>query len=211
MQISKQILQYELKRKQINVESMMKQALLEGDEIRLPTSTSSDWRLALQDSVTTDDLRQGCLSLFERVNSKVKLIPIEVYHAVHFLEYATIRTKHREFPQKALLEVIFPEEFKCPTKLTSSLINLVCHPSDTLRTAALSFFAIGLSTSSQKFSLAVIATRLLPQLFQSLKPDEIPINGTTIDFHRHITSIVGTFLNCSPLEILGHLNAKSIS
>ncbi|KAK2961908.1 hypothetical protein BLNAU_2964 [Blattamonas nauphoetae] len=204
--VSKQILQYELKRKRMNVEPMLEQAHLEGDAISLPTSTTSDWRLVLQDSITTDALRQGCLSLFEQANSGLNLASNEVVHAVRFLQYATIHIKHRKYPHNELLETIFPEEEYCPAKLMSALIKLVCHPSDKLRAATLSFFAVGISNSTKRFSLAVAATGLLPQLFKCLKTHEIPLHGTTIDFHLQITSIVDKFFNCSPEEILDHLD-----
>ncbi|KAK2962031.1 hypothetical protein BLNAU_3087 [Blattamonas nauphoetae] len=133
IRVSKRILQYELKRKRMNVMTMMKKVHRKGDEIALPTSTTSDCRLILQDSITTDDLQQGCISLFEQTNSGVKLTPIEVSYAVYFLEYATILIKNRESPHQHLLEKIFPEEEQCQTKLTYALIKLVCHPSDKLR------------------------------------------------------------------------------
>ncbi|KAK2950277.1 hypothetical protein BLNAU_14769 [Blattamonas nauphoetae] len=190
---------------------MLQQIHPEGDEIILSTPTPSDLRLILQDSVTNDDLREGCISLFEQVNSEVKLTQIEVFHAVHFLEYTTIHNEHREYPHKLLLETIFPEEEKRPTKLTSSLIKLVCHPSNKLRAAALSFFDVGISNSSMDFALAMAMTGLLPQLFEILKPHEIPINGTTIEFHRHITSIVDRFVDCSIPDLLGKAEVDSSS
>ncbi|KAK2961969.1 hypothetical protein BLNAU_3025 [Blattamonas nauphoetae] len=197
VRVSKQILQYKLKRKRMNVEPMMEQALLEDDTINLPASTTSDWRLVLQDSITTDDLRQGCISLFEQDDSLLNLTPNEVFHAVHFLEYATIHMKYREYPHKHLLETIFPEERKCHTKLTSALIKLVCHPSDKLRAAALSFFDVGISNTSQRFYFAMAMAGHLFQLFEHLKPHSIPINETTIDFHHHNTSILDKFLRFS--------------
>ncbi|KAK2961982.1 hypothetical protein BLNAU_3038 [Blattamonas nauphoetae] len=192
------ILQNELRRKRISVEALLEKVQLEGDEMSLPASITSDWRLILQDSIATEDLRQGCISLFEQVNSGLNLTPNEVFRAVHFLKYATIHARYREYPHQHLLETIFPEEEKSQTKLTSALIKLVCHPSDKLRTAALTFFAVGLSSSSPIFTLAVAAAGLLPQLFKCLKPQEVPLNRTTIDFHRHITSIVDKFFHCPP-------------
>ncbi|KAK2962026.1 hypothetical protein BLNAU_3082 [Blattamonas nauphoetae] len=194
VRVSKQILQNELKRKRINVESLLEQALLEGDEISLLTSTPSDWRLFLQDSITTDDLKQGCFSLFEQVNSEIKMTPNEVVHAVHFLEYATIHIKYRGNGYSTLIETIFPEGRLHSRKLMSALIKLICHPSNTLRTAALSFLATSLRTSSDEFLLAVVDTGLFPQLIEDLKPHEIPFNRTTIDFHRHFTSIADVLL-----------------
>ncbi|KAK2961966.1 hypothetical protein BLNAU_3022 [Blattamonas nauphoetae] len=205
VRVSKQILQYELKRKRINIEELMEQVHLEGDTISLPTSTTSDWPLVLQDSITTDDLRQGCISLFEQVNTDLKLTPKEVFYTVRFLEYAGIHMIYREYPHKHLLETIFPEEEKCPTKLTSALIKLVCHPSNKLRAAALSFFDVGIANSSMVFTLAMATIGLLPQLFESLKPHEIPINEATIEFHRRITSIVDRFFDCTSNANLGFL------
>ncbi|KAK2950276.1 hypothetical protein BLNAU_14768 [Blattamonas nauphoetae] len=202
VRISKQILQYELNRKRINVESMMEQAHLEGDEITLPTLTTSDWQLVLQDSITTDDLRQGCLSLFEQVNSEVKFTPIEVFYIVQFLEYTTLHMQYREYRHVQLLEAIFHEDRNCQTKLTSAFIKLVSYPSNSLRTAALSFFAVGISNSSRKFSIAMAMAGHLPKLFESLKPHEVPLNETTIDFHRHITSIVDNFFSYSSWDSL---------
>ncbi|KAK2962025.1 hypothetical protein BLNAU_3081 [Blattamonas nauphoetae] len=149
VRVSKQILQYELKRKQMNVFTMTEQALLEGDEITLHTSTTSDWRLVLQDSITADALQQGY--------------------------------------------IIFTEEKNCRTKLPSALIKLVCHSSNRLRAVALAFFDVGIWNSGGQLNLTMAATGLLPQLFKCLKPHEIPLNRTTFEFHRHITSIMDNF------------------
>ncbi|KAK2940333.1 hypothetical protein BLNAU_24759 [Blattamonas nauphoetae] len=73
VRVSKQILQNELKRKRINVVSMSELPLLEDGEVALLASTTTDWRLVLLDAITTDDLRQGCISLFDQVNSGLKL------------------------------------------------------------------------------------------------------------------------------------------
>ncbi|KAK2962028.1 hypothetical protein BLNAU_3084 [Blattamonas nauphoetae] len=208
VRVSKQILQNELKRKRINVESLLEQALLEGDEISLPASAPSDWRLVLQDSITADALKQGCISLFEQVQNGMKFSPIEVFHAVRFLEYATIHIEYRETGHASLIESIFPEEVQCQTKLTSALIKLVCHPSDKLREASLSFFDVYLSNSRDEFLFAVAATGLLPQLFEHLKPHEIPLNRTTLDFHRHFTSIMDNFFRCSSWRSFGPLTLR---
>ncbi|KAK2962029.1 hypothetical protein BLNAU_3085 [Blattamonas nauphoetae] len=187
VRVSKQILQYELKRKRINVEPMMKRAFQEGDEITLLTSTPSDWRLVLQDSITTDDLRQGCISLFDQVKSGMEFSPNELFHAVHYLEYATIHIEHGENGCSTFVDIISTEEKNCRTKLPSALLKLVCHPSNRLRAVALAFFDVG------QLNLTMTATGLVPQLFERLKPHEIPLNRTTFEFHRHITSIMDNF------------------
>ncbi|KAK2962000.1 hypothetical protein BLNAU_3056 [Blattamonas nauphoetae] len=205
IRISKQILQNELRRKRINDESMMEQAHLEGDKITLSTFTTSDWRLALQDAITIDDLQQGCISLFKQVKSELKLSPIEVFHAVHFMGYATIHIIHRGNGCNTLIETIFPEDEDCQTKLTSALIKLVCHPSDKLRAVSLSFLDSSLSDSSDQFLIAVAAAGLWQKLFERLKPLEIPLNRTTIDFHRHFTSIADLcFFLLTPENICRH-------
>ncbi|KAK2946126.1 hypothetical protein BLNAU_18968 [Blattamonas nauphoetae] len=198
IQISKQIFLYEMKRKRIGVRSLSEEARLEDSETSLPTSVTSDWRVILQDSITIEDLRQGCISLFDHVNSGMSLTPIEVNHASRFLEYTEIHIKHHSRPENHLLEAIFPEEEHCQTRLVSSLINLLSLPSDTLRTVSLAFLDVGLLNSSCTCSIAVASTGLLPQLFESLKPHEIPLNERTFEFHRHITSIVGNLFICSP-------------
>ncbi|KAK2943148.1 hypothetical protein BLNAU_21939 [Blattamonas nauphoetae] len=212
IRISKQILQYELKRKRMNVASMSEQAHLESIEINLPTSSPSDWRLVLQDSITKADIQQGCVSLFKRINSNQTLTQIEINHVVRFLEYAIIHIKRYDNPYNKLIETIFPEEANCQTKVTSTLIKLISHPSDTLRTVALSFFDAFIRNSSKKCIIAVAATGLLPQLLIDLKPHAIPINRTTIEFHHHLTSIVDDFFRfCTPKDILYHLGISSSS
>ncbi|KAK2962003.1 hypothetical protein BLNAU_3059 [Blattamonas nauphoetae] len=209
VRVSKQILQNELKRKRMNVESLLEQALLEGDEISLPTSTPSDWRVILQDSITLDDLREGYISLFEQVNSEVKLTQNEVFHAVRFLEYTTIHIEHREYPHNKLIKTNFREKKNYRKQLMSALLKLVCHPSETLRTVSLSFLAASLRSSSDEFRIAVITTGLLRHLFEVLKPHEIPLNRTTFEFHRHFTSIVDVFLDfLIPEMISRHLKIE---
>ncbi|KAK2950273.1 hypothetical protein BLNAU_14765 [Blattamonas nauphoetae] len=195
----------------MKVETLLEQEHLEGDEITLHTSTPSDLRLVLQDSVTNDALREGYISLFEQVNTELNLTPIEVFHAVHFLEYATIHIRHHGNDRKYFITTIFPEEEECPTKLTSALIKLICHPSDKLRAAALSFFDVGIWNSRESIHIAVSKTGLLPRLFEILKPHEIPINKTTIEFHRHITSIVDHFFRSSSWNHLRLLGVKKYS
>ncbi|KAK2959730.1 hypothetical protein BLNAU_5219 [Blattamonas nauphoetae] len=172
---------------------MLKRPHLKGHVITLTSSTTSDWGLALQDSITTDTLRQGCISLFAQVNSGKNLTPVEVNHASSFLEYAVIHIKHRKNSKKGLLETIFPETEPPHTELTNALIKLVCHPSDTLRTVALTFIDVGLRTSLRKFHLIKALPGLVTQLFNYLRPHEIPLTESTVDFHRHMTSILDHF------------------
>ncbi|KAK2941182.1 hypothetical protein BLNAU_23896 [Blattamonas nauphoetae] len=137
-----------------------------------------------------DDLRQGCVSLFEQVNTSLDLTPIEVNHASRFLKYTEIHMKQRHPYFNELLVTIFPKTEPPHTKLTSALIKLVCHPSNTLQTVALAFIDIGLRTSSCGYLLAKVAPGFVSQLFNCLRPQEIPLNEYTIDFHRHMTSIL---------------------
>ncbi|KAK2944139.1 hypothetical protein BLNAU_20971 [Blattamonas nauphoetae] len=138
--------------------------------------------------------------------NKATFTQIEVNHAVSFLEYAIIHIKYREDHPTNFFETIFPEEAKCQTKVTSALIKLISHPSDKLRAVSVSFFDASLRYSTKAFSAAVASTGLLPQLFINLKPHAIPINRTTIEFHRHLTSIVNVCLSSiTPDDILSHL------
>ncbi|KAK2942650.1 hypothetical protein BLNAU_22434 [Blattamonas nauphoetae] len=179
-----------MRRRRINVQTVLDQVHLEGDEIIVPTSTTSDWRVILQDSITADDLRQGCISLFDQVNTEMKLTPIEVNHAVRFLKYAEIHINHHKHPHNELLDAILCEATGSPTEIVSVLVKLVCHPSDTLRTATLSFLDVGIFRSTSEFESTVTSAGLLPQLFEKLTPHKIPLDGTTIEFHRHFASIV---------------------
>ncbi|KAK2959770.1 hypothetical protein BLNAU_5259 [Blattamonas nauphoetae] len=191
---------------------MLKQTPQDDDAITLPISTTSDWRLVLQDSITADTLRQGCISLFEQVNSEQNFTPIEMNHATRFLEYAHIHVKYRKYPYNKPHETILSEDVTEQTNLTSALLKLVCHPSNTLQMAALSFLDASISKSFPRESrFAVAVTRLLPQLLERLKPHEIPLNGTTIKFHRHLISILDKFFSISStadikscLEIRGY-------
>ncbi|KAK2952250.1 hypothetical protein BLNAU_12809 [Blattamonas nauphoetae] len=165
IQISKQILQYEMKRQRINVHTMSEQPPLENDETALPTPITSDWRLILQDSITTKDLRLGCLSLFDNVNSALFLSQTELNHAIRFLQYATMHIEHRESHHNQLLEILLSNTQDNRSYLISSLINVLSLPSDTLRTATLTFFDVGLHFSSTDFTLEIAETGLMPQLF----------------------------------------------
>ncbi|KAK2947293.1 hypothetical protein BLNAU_17769 [Blattamonas nauphoetae] len=208
--ISKRILQYELKRKRLNVRTMSEQTHLGDGEISLLTTVMSDWRLVLQDSITRKDLRQGCLSLFDQVNSGLKLDQIEVNHAIRFLNYAVTHIEHRILFFDELLEIILWNTKDDLTKLMSSLINLLSLSSDPLRTAVLSFFVVSLRISTKDFRIEVAPTGLLAKLFLVLKPHEIPLNDTTIEFHRHLTSIVDHFFFFVPTAtIINHLGDQA--
>ncbi|KAK2951093.1 hypothetical protein BLNAU_13936 [Blattamonas nauphoetae] len=211
IQISKQILQYEVQRKRINFSTKSEHPRLENDETALAAPITSDWRLILQDSITTDDLEQGCLSLFDQINSALFLSPTEINHAIRFLQYVNMHMEHRRQPNNNLLEILFWNTQDYYTTLMSSLINLLSLPSDTLRTAALAFFDVGLRfTSSTDFRMEIVATELLPQLFLVLKPHEIPLVDTTMEFHRHLTSIVDRFFSfASPTDIRRALKDKT--
>ncbi|KAK2951091.1 hypothetical protein BLNAU_13934 [Blattamonas nauphoetae] len=210
IQISRQLLQYEMKRKRITVRTKSEQPHLENDETALPAPITSDWRLVLQDSITTKDLRQGCLSLYDHVNSALFLSQTEINHAIRFLQYAKMHMEHCRKPDNQLLELFFWKTKDYYTKLISSLINLLSLPSDTLRTAALAFFDVGNRFTSRDFEIEIAATGLLPQLFSVLKPDEIPLNDATMEFHRHLTSIVDSFFSfASPEKICSHLKDEA--
>ncbi|KAK2952240.1 hypothetical protein BLNAU_12799 [Blattamonas nauphoetae] len=134
----------------------------------------------------------------------------EINHAIRFLQYATMHIEHRQKPDNKLLENIFSKSQENYIKQVSSLINLLSLPSDTLRAAAFAFFDVGLRFSSTHFTLEIAATGLLPQLFLVLKPHEIPLNNTTMEFHRHLTSIVDHFFNfASPEMIHSYLKDKT--
>ncbi|KAK2945850.1 hypothetical protein BLNAU_19218 [Blattamonas nauphoetae] len=205
-------MQYEIRRKRINVSAISEHSHMEDDETSLPTSITSDWRLILQDSITIDVLQEGCISLFDQVNSDLKLTPFEINHAIRFLEYACIHIKHRDRHHNQLLKTIFPEKNGRQTKLVSSLINLLSLPSDPLRTAVLSFLDVSLWNPFSKTSVPMTVTGMVPQLFQILKPHEIALNDTTMEFHRHLTSIVDNFCHFLSLRtICDHLTSYSSS
>ncbi|KAK2958371.1 hypothetical protein BLNAU_6641 [Blattamonas nauphoetae] len=205
IQISKQILQYEMKLKQINNETMPERPRLGAHEIGLPTSTMSDWRLVLQDSISQEALQEGGISLFNQIDTDLPLSENEMNHAVRFLEYATLHVKYRLSSDSRLLETILSKDVNRQTNLTSALLKLVCHPSDTLQMAALSFLDSSISKSyppKSRFAMAV--KRLLPQLLERLKPHEIPFTETTIKFHRHLISILDKIFSFSSPETVRH-------
>ncbi|KAK2952253.1 hypothetical protein BLNAU_12812 [Blattamonas nauphoetae] len=210
IEISKQILQYETKRKRIKVPTMSEQPPLENDEIALLAPITSDWRLILQDSITRKDLRQGCLSLFDQVNTALILSPTEINHAIRFLQYANIHMEHRQKPDNNLLEMFCWKTQDYHTTLITSLINLLSLPSDTLRAAALAFFDVGLRFTSKDFDIEIAETGLMPHLFLVLKPRGVPLNDTTMEFHRHLTSIVDHFFHfASPEKLQRELGDKT--
>ncbi|KAK2946156.1 hypothetical protein BLNAU_18900 [Blattamonas nauphoetae] len=162
--------------------------------IDLPTSITSDWRLVLQDSITADTLRQGCISLLEQVNSGQNLTPVDVTHAVRFLKYASIHTQYRNYPSNKLMESLLSETVYGQRKLTSALLKLVTHPSNTLQTVALSFLDVNFCVSSWHTSTAMTVTELLSQLFKTLNPLELPLNETTLEFHHQLTYVFDILL-----------------
>ncbi|KAK2947294.1 hypothetical protein BLNAU_17770 [Blattamonas nauphoetae] len=208
--LSKRILQYEMKRKRLNVRTMSEQTLLEDGEISLLASVPSDWRVVLQDSITREDIQQGCVSLFDQIDSDKSLSQSEINHAIRFLNYTGIHIEYRRHYLNELLKAALPEEEHRTTRFLSSLINLVSLPSDALRTAVLSFFDIGLHKSSITFTIAVGSTGLLTTLFSVLKPHEIPLNDTTIEFHRLLVSIVDEILRfSSPENVRLHFGGRT--
>ncbi|KAK2958706.1 hypothetical protein BLNAU_6209 [Blattamonas nauphoetae] len=131
-------------------------------------------------------------------------------HAIRFIEYAGMHIKHRKVPHNLFFDLIYRDETDQHTNLLSSLINLLSLPSDALRTAVLCFLYFGLHYSCSDFNCAIVATGLLPKLFLVLKPHEIPLNGTTSEFHRHLTSIVDHFFSFVLFEdIRSHLGDTS--
>ncbi|KAK2959697.1 hypothetical protein BLNAU_5186 [Blattamonas nauphoetae] len=205
MQISKRILQYEMKTKRINIETLSEQSHLEAHEIALLTSITSDWRLVLQDSIAIEDLLKGCISLFDRIDTDLPLSQAEMIHAVRFLEYATLHCQYRRGPFDKILETILSKDVYRQTSQTSALLKLICHPSDVLQIAALSFLdASILKSFSHNSHFAEAATRLLTQVLERLKPHEIPLNETTIKFHRHLISILDKFFSFSSPETVRH-------
>ncbi|KAK2946158.1 hypothetical protein BLNAU_18902 [Blattamonas nauphoetae] len=182
---------------------MLEHTRLGAHEITLPTSTMSDWRLVLQDSITSKELRSGCISLLDQIDTDLPLSETEMKHVVRFLEYSSIHVEYRGYPYNQLLETILSEDMYFHTNHTSALIKLVCHPSETLQTAALSFLDASIWNSFPRdVHFAAAVTRLLPRLLERLKPHEIPLNGMTIKFHRHLISILDTFFSVSsPAEV----------
>ncbi|KAK2946161.1 hypothetical protein BLNAU_18905 [Blattamonas nauphoetae] len=203
--ISKQILQYEMKLKRINIETMSEQSHQENGAITLPTSTMSDWRLVLQDSITTEALLKGCISLFDQIDTHLPLSQAEMNHAVRFLEYTTLRVINRTLFITNILEALLFKDVYYHTNHTSVLLKLVCNPSNTLQTVALSFFDASIWNSFPRdVHFASAVTRSLPLLLERLKPHEIPLNGTTIEFHRHLISILDQFFSISSPMDLSH-------
>ncbi|KAK2956775.1 hypothetical protein BLNAU_8228 [Blattamonas nauphoetae] len=194
-----------MKRKRSNIETFLKQTPQDDDGLAPPYTTTTDWRLLLQNSITTEDLRQGCISLFSQIDSDVPLSQTEMDHAVRFLEYATLHNKYRLSSDSKQLETILSEDVTGHTNLTSALLKLVCHPSDTLQMATLSFLDVSVPNSFQRhIHFAAAVTWLLLHLLERLKPHEIPLNGTTIKLHRHLISILDKFFSFSSPETVRH-------
>ncbi|KAK2950585.1 hypothetical protein BLNAU_14477 [Blattamonas nauphoetae] len=110
IQLSKRILQYEMKRKRLNVRAMSEQAHLKDGEISLSASVTSDWRVISQDSITEKDIQLGCISLFDQVASNKSLSQSEMNHAIRFLKYAGMHIERRIYYLYKLLEAAFPDE-----------------------------------------------------------------------------------------------------
>ncbi|KAK2956782.1 hypothetical protein BLNAU_8235 [Blattamonas nauphoetae] len=106
---------------------MPKRPRLGAPEISLSTSITSDWRLVLQDSITSKDLQQGCLSLLDQIDTDLPLSETEMNHAARFLEYASIHVKYRKSPHHQLLEPLLYEELCEQRKVTSALVKLFLH------------------------------------------------------------------------------------
>ncbi|KAK2956953.1 hypothetical protein BLNAU_8028 [Blattamonas nauphoetae] len=193
VQISKQIMQYETKRRRHNLEPTSDRSHLEDAVIPLQNSITSDWRVVSQDSITNDDLEKGCVSLFEQVGSGAELSPSEVNHAIRFLEYTT------------KLSADGPRSFNCillkthrgyrpPQVAPSTFLKILSHPSDTLRAAAIAFFSAGYSGSTTKYSRHIAETDFFTRLLSLLKPHEIPFSDATLDFHRRFSKILLHFI-----------------
>ncbi|KAK2947299.1 hypothetical protein BLNAU_17775 [Blattamonas nauphoetae] len=196
-----------MKRKRLHVRTMSEQTLLEDGEVSLFASITSDWRVVLQDSITREDIQQGCVSLFDQVDSDKSLSQSEINHAIRFLNYTGLHIEYRRHSLNDLLKAALPEEEHRTTRFLSSLINLVSLPSDALRTAVLSFFDVSLRYSPPDFTISVGSTGLLATLFSVLKPHEIPLNDSTIEFHRHLILIVDDILRySSPEKIITRLD-----
>ncbi|KAK2946155.1 hypothetical protein BLNAU_18899 [Blattamonas nauphoetae] len=205
IRISKQILQYEMKLKRINIDTISEPTPLKDGAITLTTSITSDWRLVLQDSITSSDLQKGCISLFNRIDTDLPLSETEMNHAVRFLEYATFHNQYRRDPHCKVLETILSQEVYFIASRSFALLKLVCHPTNTLQMAALSFLDASISKSlPNDLYFAAAVTRLLPLLLERLKPHEIPLNRTTIEFHRHLISNLDRFFSEFSPEGLYH-------
>ncbi|KAK2956951.1 hypothetical protein BLNAU_8026 [Blattamonas nauphoetae] len=189
VQISKQIVQYETKRRRLYLEPNSVRSHLVGGDIPLQHSITSDWRVVSQDSITNDDLEKGCVSLFEQVGSGAELSPSEVNHAIRFMEYTTKLST--DGPRYFLYSIHTAEKSYFPPKVDpSSFLKILSYPSDTLRAAAIAFFSAGYSVWMTEYSHKIAKTDFFSNLLSLLKPHEIPFNDTTLDFHRHVSKIL---------------------
>ncbi|KAK2956992.1 hypothetical protein BLNAU_8067 [Blattamonas nauphoetae] len=196
VRISKQIMQYETKRRRHHLKPNSVRSHLEDAEIPLQTSITSDWRVISQDSITNDHLQKGCISLFKQEESGAELSPSEANHAIRFLEYTTMFFKDGCNSSEDFFRNIFSYDFP-RTTFTSSLLKMISHPSETLRAVALAFFSTVYSHQRSRFYLMITNTDFFTNLLSLLKPHEIPFSDTTMDFHRHVTSIMFHFIDKS--------------
>ncbi|KAK2956964.1 hypothetical protein BLNAU_8039 [Blattamonas nauphoetae] len=205
VQISKQIMQYETKRRRLYLEPNSVRSHLVGGDIPLQHSITSDWRVVSQDSITDDDLQKGCVSLFEQVKSGAELSPGEVNHAIRFMEYTTKLSTDgpRSFNWISLTT---HRSYRPPQVDPSSFLKILSHPSDTLRAAAIAFFSAGYSDFTTKYSRHIAETDFFSKLLSLLKPHEIPFNDATLDFHRHISEILLHFI-----DDISFISEKSLS
>ncbi|KAK2959115.1 hypothetical protein BLNAU_5910 [Blattamonas nauphoetae] len=193
VQISKQIMLYETKRRRLHLEPNSVRPRLENAEIPLQNFIESDWRVVSQDSITDDDLEKGCITLFRQLRSGTELSPSEADHAIRLLEYTTMYFKDGPHSSKDFFGHIFNLYLK-PKDITSSLLTLISHPSETLRAVALAFFSTGFSGWRDDFIRQIAETDFIIDLLLLLKPHEIPFSDTTMEFHNHVVSIMLHFI-----------------
>ncbi|KAK2946701.1 hypothetical protein BLNAU_18373 [Blattamonas nauphoetae] len=210
IQFSKQIMEYETKRRRIHLEPKSVRSHLEDSEIPLQSSITSDWRVVSQDSITGYYLEKGCISLFKQVDSGTELSPSDVDHAIRFLNYITMFFKNDSQSPYSFFKYFFSSDFPLTT-FTSSLIKLISHPSNTLRTAAIAFFSIGFSNWKPEYFHKITETDFFFQLLSLLKPHEIPFGDATMEFHNHVTSIVLHFIDESDSFSENPLPSETVS
>ncbi|KAK2956973.1 hypothetical protein BLNAU_8048 [Blattamonas nauphoetae] len=198
-------MQYELRRRRLHLEPNSDRLHLVGGEIHLQHSITSDWRVVSQDSINDDDLRKGCVSLFEQIDSGLELSSSEVNYAIRFLEYTTMSFQDG---RRSSFDFFNATHVGCrpPEVISSSLLKIISYPSETLRAATLAFFSTLFSGWSSRLTLDVAHTDFFPNLISFLKPHEIPFGDATMDFHRHVTNILINFIDkllfFSPQELI---------
>ncbi|KAK2954136.1 hypothetical protein BLNAU_10953 [Blattamonas nauphoetae] len=192
VQFSKQIMQYEMKRRRLHLEPNSDRLHLVGGDIPLQNSITSDWRVVLQDSIASYDLRKGCVSLFEHNQSVTELSSSEVDHTIRFLEYTTMYLHNVPQAPYRFFSDIFDGSSTSTTRM-SSLLKILSHPSETLRTVTLAFFSTGYSGWTPKYSHKIAKTDHFTRILSLLTPHEIPFSDTTMDIHRQVTSILFHF------------------